>query len=148
VGFHLTLGVVIRRGALGSCALMTIERLREIRVLLVSQDVRFLRVTAFLLRERGFRVGTAVGRGPAVRDLEKGQTDVVVVDGDGSVRSAAQLAGALQALHSHVAFVLCVDRLPLAPQAAHLVPRFAPPDTLAAEIELSYTRRERVEAAP
>lgn len=124
---------------------MTIERLRDIRVLLVSHDVRFLRVTAFLLRQRGFTVATAVGRGPAVRSLEEAETDVVVVD-DGSVAVAARLAGALHALHAHVAVVLCVGRLPVPPLAAHVVSRFAPPDTLAAAIELSYARQDRMEA--
>jgi DNA-binding NtrC family response regulator len=125
---------------------MAIERLRDIRVLLVSDDVRFLRVTAFLLRQRAFTVATAVGRGQAVRALEEGCTDVVVVDGDGSVGAAARLAGALHALHSHVSVVLCVARLPVAPLTAHVVSRFAPPDTLAAEIERSYTRQDRLEA--
>jgi hypothetical protein len=103
-------------------------------------------VTAFLLRRRGFAVATAVGRGPAVRNLEKGETDVVVVDGDGSVSAAARLAGALQALHAYVAVVLCVDPLPAPPLAAHIVSRFAPPDLLAAEIERSYARRDVLEA--
>jgi CheY-like chemotaxis protein len=125
---------------------MTVERLRGIRVLLVSHDVRFLRVTAFLLRRRGFTVATAVGRGPAVRTLEQGETDVLVLDGGRSLSTAARLAGALQALHAHVAVVLCVDRVPVAALAAHVVSRFAPPETLAAEIERSYARRDAVEA--
>jgi CheY-like chemotaxis protein len=118
-----------------------IERLRPIRVLLVSHDVRFLRVTAFLLRRRGFVVETAVGRGPAVRSLEKGETDVVVVDDEGSGAAAARLGEAFRALDPRVAVLFCLPLPPLAPLSARAVPRFAPPDTLAAEIERSYARR-------
>jgi DNA-binding NtrC family response regulator len=108
--------------------------------------VRFLRVTAFLLRRRGFVVETAVGRGPAVRALEKGETDVVVVDEEGTLGAAARLADAMRAVNPRVAVVLCLPRLSVEPYPAYVVTRFAPPDSLAAEIERSYGRRNGFKA--
>jgi CheY-like chemotaxis protein len=117
-----------------------VPRLRQIRVLLISLDARFLRVTAFLLRRRAYAVVTAASRKEGLRILARGEADVVV-DGSGPLGVAVRLAAAVEALYPHVAVLIAADPLPASVPGVRVVPKYCPPDELAAAIEHAYSRR-------
>lgn len=115
--------------------------IRRIRVLLLSRDRRFLRVTAFLLRRRGFVVES--GARPEAALVERHRPDVVVIDGNGSVRDAVRSLAEIETRWPAVAFlVVCAE----APERRGLLFRFVPKwsagDRLADEVERAYLRRD------
>jgi uncharacterized membrane protein (UPF0127 family) len=81
------------------------------RIVLVAQDRRFLRVTAFLLAREGFAVRTS-REAPRLLELVEGHAaDVAVVEPDGSAFAARAIA-ALRALRPDVGLVVVGDARP------------------------------------
>ncbi len=114
-----------------------VRRLRSIRVLVLSRDRRFLRVTTFLLGRHGFDVETAGSRPAAYAVIERQRTDVAVVDAAGSVASAAGFVAAIEALYPHVATVV-VDGT--AGVGSRLESKWEGLDDLGERIERAYLR--------
>jgi CheY-like chemotaxis protein len=74
-----------------------VRRLQPLRVLLAGRDRRFIRVTSFLLAQRGYEVAQTELR-DTVAAAGRHRSDVVLLETDGSVASAARELAALQAL--------------------------------------------------
>ncbi len=74
-----------------------VRRLQPLRVLLAGRDRRFIRVTSFLLAQRGYDVAQTELR-DTVAAAGRHRSDVVLLETDGSVASAARELAALQAL--------------------------------------------------
>jgi CheY-like chemotaxis protein len=76
---------------------LNVHRLQPLRVLLAGSDRRFLRVTSFLLSRRGYDVIQAT---PAetVKAAERQRADVVLLETNDSLVTAARKVAALQAL--------------------------------------------------
>jgi chemotaxis response regulator CheB len=123
----------------GTTSLAPVLPIRRIRVLLLSGDRRFLRVTAFLLRRKGFVVET--GARPEVALVERSQPDVVVIDGNGSVRDAVRSLAEIEARWPAVALLVVSEE---APERRGFLFRFMPKwsagDKLADEVERAYFR--------
>jgi chemotaxis response regulator CheB len=123
----------------GTTSLAPVLPIRRIRVLLLSTDRRFLRVTTFLLRRKGFVVETA--EQPDIAFVDRQQPDVVVIDGNGSVRDAASSLAEIEARWPSVALLVVSEE---APERRGLLFRFLPKwsagDKLADEVERAYFR--------
>jgi chemotaxis response regulator CheB len=115
--------------------------IRRIRVLLLSSDRRFLRVTAFLLRRKGFVVESAAR--PDVALVKRHRPDVVVIDGNGSVRDAVRSLAEIEARWPAVAFlVVSEEALERRGLLFRFLPKWSAGDRLAAEVERAYFRLE------
>lgn len=123
----------------GTTSLAPVLPIRRIRVLLLSGDRRFLRVTAFLLRRRGFVVETA-GR-PNAALVERSQPDVVVIDGNGSVCDAVHSLAEIEASWPAVAvLVVSEEALERRGLLFRFMPKWSAGDRLADEVESAYFR--------
>jgi hypothetical protein len=74
-----------------------VRRLQPLRVLLSGRDRRFLRVTSFLLTQRGYDVQQTSPRG-TIETVERHRSDVVLLETNDSRVMAARKVAALQAL--------------------------------------------------
>jgi len=74
-----------------------VRRLQPLRVLLSGRDRRFLRVTSFLLSQRGYDVYDTSPR-KTLETAERARADVVLLETDSSRAMAARKIAALQAL--------------------------------------------------
>jgi uncharacterized membrane protein (UPF0127 family) len=82
------------------------------RVLLGTEDDRFLRLASFLLTRNQFEV-QSTKRIVRVADLvERHKADVVVIDASESLGDAARAVAAIEALHPHVGVVVVCDGEP------------------------------------
>jgi CheY-like chemotaxis protein len=123
----------------GTTPLAPVLPLRRIRVLLLSSDRRFLRVTAFLLRRNGFVVETAAR--PEVALVERHQPDVVVIDGNGSVRDAVRSLAEIEARWPALALlVVSEEALECRGLLFRFMPKWSAADRLADEVERAYFR--------
>jgi DNA-binding NtrC family response regulator len=113
-----------------------VRALRPPRVLLAVADRRFVRVAAFLLARHGFEVDSTK-RPRELLDLMDGHPpDVVILDGTQSLAEAARLAGAIEALHPHVAVIVVAEEAGASPAAnLHVFPKWTSFDQLAVNIE-------------
>jgi DNA-binding NtrC family response regulator len=82
-----------------------VRRLHPVRVLLVSQDRRFLRAAGLLLSRRGYLVEEAEQVAELAQRIERQRTNVVVLDASNSLTIAARAAAAVDALTSRVGIV-------------------------------------------
>lgn len=115
-------------------------RPREIRVLLLSHDRRFLRVATFLLRRKGFDVRTATSTQLALELVERHAADVVVLDGNGSPADAARSLAGLEALYPSAAVVVVTEEDAPALRRFRLLPKWSAAERLATEVERAYFR--------
>jgi CheY-like chemotaxis protein len=118
-----------------------VRRLQPLRVLLVGRDLRFMRVTSFLLSRRGYSVARS-SLADAVAIAEQQRSDVVVVEMDGSRVEAGRMIAALQASVATPAVVLLI------PKGAdngwtglQAMEKWTPIENLAAAIETAAIRR-------
>jgi hypothetical protein len=74
-----------------------VRRLQPLRVLLSGRDRRFLRVTSFLLAQRGYEVQETSPR-KTLESVERHNPDVVLLETNDSRTMAARKVAALQAL--------------------------------------------------
>jgi CheY-like chemotaxis protein len=76
---------------------LKVHRLQPLRVLLSGRDRRFLRVTSFLLSQRGYEVHDTSPR-KTLEAAERTRADVVLLETDASRAMAARKIASLQAL--------------------------------------------------
>lgn len=81
----------------GDTSFASVTRLQPLRVLVVTHDEHFGRVTAFLLGARGYDV-RQIAPGRAVVDAARERADVIVIEAGRSRATAARAVAALQAL--------------------------------------------------
>ena len=126
----------------GTTSLAPVLPIRRIRVLLLSRDRRFLRVTAFLLRRKGFVVETAPR--PEVSLVERHRPDVVVIDGNGSVSDAVRSLAEIEARWPDIALlVVSEEALERRGLLFRFMPKWSAGDRLADEVESAYFRIDR-----
>src|SRR3954451_8349700 len=79
------------------------------RVLLGTEDDRFMRLARFLLTRHPFTVESTKRLVRTVDLVERHHPDVVVIDATGSLADAARTIAAIEALHPHVAVMVVCD---------------------------------------
>jgi uncharacterized membrane protein (UPF0127 family) len=84
----------------------------ETRVLLGTEDDRFLRLARFLLTRQQFQVQSTKRLARTVDLVERHHPNVVVIDATGSLADAARTVAAIEALHPHVAVMVVCDGEP------------------------------------
>jgi CheY-like chemotaxis protein len=84
-----------------------------VRVLLVGNDLRFLRVASALLSSEGHIVSSSERPSELIELVHGLGTDVVVLDATRSLAQAARAAASLRGLPQPVATVLVADRVRL-----------------------------------
>jgi uncharacterized protein len=82
------------------------------RVLLGTEDDRFLRLASFLLTRNQFDVQSTKRIVRAADLVERHKADVVVIDASESLGEAARAVAAIEALHPHVGVVVVCDGEP------------------------------------
>jgi CheY-like chemotaxis protein len=112
-----------------------VKRLQPLRVLLSGHDQRFIRVTSFLLSQRGYEVAHAE-LGDVADSAQRRRADVVLVETYGSRASAARGLAALQALAMPPGvLVICDQDEQNRWDGVRSIEKWTPLDTLVAEIE-------------
>jgi len=86
----------------------TVRRLQPLRVLLSGRDRRFLRVTSFLLAQRGYDIQESSPR-KTLESVERHRADVVLLETNDSRTMAARKIAALQALSVAPSVLLVYD---------------------------------------
>jgi len=82
------------------------------RVLLGTEDDRFLRLARFLLTRGQFDVEATRRLVKTVDLVERHRADVVVIDATSSLADAARTVAAMEALHPNIAVIVLYDREP------------------------------------
>ncbi|HYS70108.1 MAG TPA: hypothetical protein VEM14_07675 [Gemmatimonadaceae bacterium] len=85
-----------------------LHRLQPLRVLLSGRDRRFLRVTSFLLAQRGYDVQESSPR-KTLETAERHRSDVVLLETNDSRVMAARKVAALQALPTAPSVLVVFD---------------------------------------
>jgi len=120
-----------------------VHRLQPLRVLLSGRDRRFLRVTSFLLAQRGYDVHDTSPR-KTLEAVERHRADVVLLETDASRTMAARKIAALQALAAAPSVLVVVegdDDEQQHWQGLPAVRKWTPIDTLVAQIEAAALNR-------
>jgi CheY-like chemotaxis protein len=120
-----------------------VHRLRPLRILLALRDRKFMRVTCFLLEQRGYDV-VQDRSARVVEAAARVQPDVVVFEAETSRGSSARILAGLAALPSAPGVITIVEqelRGSLLGVAA--VAKWTPVDELAREIDAASLRRGR-----
>jgi CheY-like chemotaxis protein len=91
--------------------LAPVQRLQPLRVLLAGRDRRYIRVTSFLLEQRGYVVRSST-IDAAAETARRHRSDVVLLEGDRLRSEAARNAAAIEALNPHARVVVVVDKQP------------------------------------
>ena len=120
-----------------------VRRLQPLRVLLSGRDRRFLRVTSFLLSQRGYDVyDTSPGK--TLEAAERARVDVVLLETDASRTMAARKIAALQALAVAPSVLVVVegdDEEQERWQGLPAVKKWMPIDALVEQIEAAALHR-------
>jgi CheY-like chemotaxis protein len=111
-----------------------ITRFSPIRVLLAGRDRRCIRVTSFLLEQRGFVVRSAKPD-DAADAAHRHRADVVLLEGDRLRTDAARRAAAIAALNPNTHVILMVDSTPPGPTGLTMLRKWTDLDELVQEIE-------------
>ena len=120
-----------------------VHRLQPLRVLLSGRDRRFLRVTSFLLAQRGYEVHDTSPR-KTLEAVERHRADIVLLETDASRTMAARKIAALQALAAAPSVLVVVegdDDEQQRWQGLPAVRKWTPIDTLVAQIEAAALNR-------
>lgn len=125
-------------------AARNVRRLRPLRVLLVSRDRRFMRVTSFLLERRGYDVLQASST-DIIEATVRSRADVVVLDPEPSRATSARAVAALAALPTPPGVVMIENGGEGTPGAS-AVPKWARIDDLALEIDSASLHRDTARA--
>src|SRR5512133_2305414 len=120
---------------------LKLRRLRPLRVLLAGRDRRYLRVTSFLLSQRGYDVVETSSK-KTLQAVERHKSDVILLETNDTRGVAARMVAALETLPT-VPSVLVVfendedDRW----QGFKAVKKWMPIDELVHEIETAAVNR-------
>ena len=112
----------------------TVTRFQPLRVLLAGRDRRYIRVTSFLLEQRGYVVRSA-NPDDAADAAKRHRADVVLLEGDRIRTEAARRAAAIAALNPNAHVMLVVDATPNGPTGVTMLRKWAELDELVDEIE-------------
>jgi CheY-like chemotaxis protein len=112
----------------------TVTRFQPLRILLAGRDRRYLRVTSFLLEQRGYIVFFAKPD-DAADAAKRHRADVVLLEGDRLRTDAARRAAAVAALNPNAHVILLVDATPNGPTGVTMLRKWAELEDLVNEIE-------------
>ena len=112
----------------------TVTRFQPLRILLAGRDRRYIRVTSFLLEQRGYVVRSAQPD-DAAEAARRHRADVVLLEGDRMRTDAARRAAAIAALNPTTHVLLVVDATPTGPIGLTMLRKWAELDELVYEIE-------------
>jgi CheY-like chemotaxis protein len=126
-------------------AARNVRRLRPLRVLLVSRDRRFMRVTSFLLERRGYDVLQA-SSADIVEAAVRSRADVVVLEPEPSRATSARAVAALAALPTPPGIVRIDNGAGEGALGASAVSKWAHIDDLAREIDSASLHRDTARA--
>jgi CheY-like chemotaxis protein len=126
-------------------AARNVRRLRPLRVLLVSRDRRFMRVTSFLLERRGYDVLQASST-DIIEAAVRSRADVVVLEPEPSRATSARAVAALAALPTPPGMVMIENGAGERTPGASAVPKWARIDDLAREIDSASLHRDTARA--
>jgi hypothetical protein len=117
-----------------------VRRLQPLRVLLSGRDRRFLRVTSFLLAERGYDVQEASPK-KTLEAVARHRADVVILETNDSRTMAARKVAALQALAVAPSVLLVYDKEQEYWPGLSKVKKWIPIDSLVEQIEAAALAR-------
>jgi CheY-like chemotaxis protein len=118
-----------------------LHRLRPLRVLLAGRDRRFLRVTSFLLSQRGYDVVETSSK-KTLQEVERHKSDVILLETNDTRGVAARMVAALETLPTAPSVLVVFeddedDRW----QGFKAVKKWMPIDELVQEIETAAVNR-------
>jgi CheY-like chemotaxis protein len=118
-----------------------LHRLRPLRVLLAGRDRRFLRVTSFLLSQRGYDVVETSSK-KTLQEVERHKSDVILLETNDTRGVAARMVAALETLPTAPSVLVVFeddedDRW----QGFRAVKKWTPIDELVQEIETAADNR-------
>ena len=118
-----------------------LHRLRPLRVLLAGRDRRFLRVTSFLLSQRGYDVVETSSK-KTLQVVERHKSDVILLETNDTRGVAARMVAALETLPTAPSVLVVFeddedDRW----QGFKAVKKWTPIDELVQEIETAAVNR-------
>jgi CheY-like chemotaxis protein len=118
-----------------------VHRLHALRVLIAGRDRRFLRVTSFLLSQRGYQVLETTSRS-TIRAVDRHRADVVLLETNDSRGVAGRMVATLVALPAAPAVLLVVeDDDGERWQGLSAIKKWTPIDALVQEIETAAANR-------
>jgi PleD family two-component response regulator len=117
-----------------------LRRLQPLRVLLSGRDRRFLRVTSFLLAQRGYDVQETSPR-RTLESVERHRPDVVLLETNDSRTMAARKIAALQALSVAPSVLVVYDDEPEPWPGLLAVRKWTAIETLVEQIEAAALAR-------
>jgi CheY-like chemotaxis protein len=118
----------------------TVRRLQPLRVLLSGRDRRFLRVTSFLLAQRGYDIQESSPR-KTLESVERHRADVVILETNDSRTMAARKIAALQALSVAPSVLLVYDDEHEPWPGLFAIKKWTPIDILVEQIEAAARAR-------
>jgi CheY-like chemotaxis protein len=118
-----------------------LHRLRPLRVLLAGRDRRYLRVTSFLLSQRGYDVVETSSK-RTLQEVERHNSDVILLETNDTRGVAARMVAALETLPTAPSVLVVFeddddDRW----QGFKAVKKWTPIDELVQEIETAAVNR-------
>ena len=118
-----------------------LQRLRPLRVLLAGRDRRYLRVTSFLLSQRGYDVVETSSK-KTLQAVERHKSDVILLETNDTRGVAARMVAALETLPTAPSVLVVFeddedDRW----QGFKAVKKWTPIDELVREIETAAVNR-------
>ena len=118
-----------------------LQRLRPLRVLLSGRDRRFLRVTSFLLSQRGYDVVETSSK-KTLQAVERHKSDVILLETNDTRGVAARMVAALETLPTAPSvLVVFEDDEDYRWQGFKAVKKWTPIDELVREIETAAVNR-------
>lgn len=120
---------------------LKLHRLRPLRVLLAGRDRRYLRVTSFLLSQRGYDVVETSSK-KTLQAVERHKSDVILLETNDTRGVAARMVAALETLPTAPSVLVVFeddedDRW----QGFKAVKKWTPIDELVQEIETAAVNR-------
>jgi CheY-like chemotaxis protein len=125
----------------------TVTRFQPLRILLAGRDRRYIRVTSFLLEQRGYVV-RAAKPDDAADAAKRHRADVVLLEGDRMRTDAARCAAAIVALNPTAHVILMVDATSNGPTGLTMLRKWAELDELVDEIERAALRSDASAIVP
>jgi CheY-like chemotaxis protein len=118
-----------------------LHRLRPLRVLLAGRDRRYLRVTSFLLSQRGYDVVETSSK-KTLQAVERHKSDVILLETNDTRGVAARMVAALETLPTAPSvLVVFEDNEDDRWQGFKAVKKWTPIDELVQEIETAAVNR-------
>jgi CheY-like chemotaxis protein len=120
---------------------LKLHRIHPLRVLLAGRDRRFLRVTSFLLSQRGYDVVETSSK-KTLQEVERHKSDVVLLETNDTRGVAARMVAALETLPTAPSvLVVFEDNEDDRWQGFRAVEKWTPIDALVQEIETAAVNR-------